>query len=184
MNAAISKAQYDGKYEDKHYAPQARVYSQLLPKLMPKIHQEDVALLWISQIRKKMNVQYGDPDELAGGNAPKFYASVILKVARISSGKKDGERVSNKLKIEAVKNQIAPPFKKAEAEIFYGQGIDKERSLIWTAEKLGIVKKTGSSFAFEGNKIGRGIEATSLFLKEHEKIREMMVKAVKEECKW
>ncbi len=184
MNAAITKAEFEGEWDDKHMAPQARVYSQLLPRLIPDVSREDIALLWISQVRQKLNVQYGDPDDICGGKAPKFYASLILKVTRIGSGKKDGERISNKLRVEAVKNQIAPPFKRAEAEVMYGVGIDRERSLIWIAEKLGIVEQSGAYFKHEGHNIGQGMEASAEELREDDVWRDKILAEVREQLGW
>ena len=99
MNAAISKAQFEGEWDDSHYAPQARVYSNLLPKLMPKVSKEDVALVWISQIRQKIGLQFGNPDDICGGKAPKFYASLILDVKRAKTIAKDGEKVGNEITV-------------------------------------------------------------------------------------
>lgn len=180
MNAAITKAQYEGKWDAKHRAPQARVYSELLPKLMPKVHAEDVALLWISQIREKHNVQYGNPDIICGGNAPKFYASVIIDVAYKGNEKVDDQRVANKLKVEVVKNQIAPPFLKAECFVVYGEGIDRERSLLWIAEKLKVVKKSGVYFKHRGKTIGQGARAAAEELRDNPKWAEKILDGVKE----
>lgn len=171
MNAAITKAQYEGAWEDKHMAPQARVYSELLPKLMPKVSKEDVALLWISQVRKKM-VMFGDDAETAGGNAPKFYASLLLDVRRVASDKdKDGARVANKLVVECKKNQIAPPFRKADVVIDYGHGINGEIALLTQGVADGIVEKSGHFYIFGKYNLGNGLANAAKKLKEDETLR-------------
>lgn len=164
MNAAITKAQFEGAWDDKHMAPQARVYSELLPKLIPLVSKTNVALLWISQVRKKMNVQYGDDSEVAGGNSAKFYASLIMDVKRIGYAKEGEERVGNRTKFYMKKNQIARPFKEAEIEITNGNGFNKERSLIDLAEDMGLITKSGSWLVYDEEKIGQGYPNTCEFL--------------------
>jgi len=180
MNAAITKAQLEGEWTDKHMAPQARVFSELLPKIIPEISKEDIALLFISQVRSKMNIKYGDPDDIAGGKAARFYASLILKVVRIGDTKSDGEKIANNVRVECVKNQISPPFKKADCKVVYGVGFDKEDSLIWLAEKHGIVQKNGSYFKHGGENIGQGMAASALKLREDKSWYEDILKETKE----
>lgn len=156
MNAAITKAQLEGEWDDKHMAPQARAYSSGLPKLIPMVSREDVALCWISQVRKKMNVSYGDDDEIAGGKAPRFYASLIIHIKRIGSVKVGDEKVANRVIAECKKNQIAPPFKQAEFNIRYGHGIDAEMSLLETALEMKILEKSGASYSYNGERIAMG----------------------------
>lgn len=184
MNAAITKAQFEGGYEDQHVAPEARVYSRLLPKLIPLVSQEDVALLWISQVRQKIGVKFGDPNDVCGGNSPKFYASMILHITNFGSEKEDGEKVANKLWVEPKKNQIAPPFKKAEVQVVYGKGLDKEKSLIWIAEKLGVVKKKGSYYNHNGERLGQGLKAAAQTLRVDEEWYEKILKEAKEKGGW
>lgn len=158
MNAAITKAQYEGDWDDQHMAPVARMYSSLLPKLIPKAAKEDVALLFISQVRQKMNVTYGSPDEIAGGKAPPFYASLIVKVTRIATLKDGDVSVGNVTQAECKKNQIAPPFRKAKFVIVYGKGVDNERAIIeLAAEKDLLEKKTGGWYLFKGERLGQGL---------------------------
>lgn len=184
MNAAITKAQYEGEWEDKHMAPQARVYSELLPKLMPKISKEDVALLWISQVRKKMNVMFGDDNEIAGGNAPKFYASLIMDVGRRASNVKDGQKIGNKIEVYCKKNQIAPPFRKAQCEIIYGKGIDKEAALIEQATADGIVTRSGSWYAWGDDRLGQGLASAADNLRSNEALAQKLLKEVEQANKW
>jgi len=184
MNAAITKAQYDGEWEDKHMAPQARVYSELLPKLMPKVHKEDVSMLWISQVRKKLNVIYGDDTEIAGGNAPKFYASLIMEVNRRKANVKDGQRVGNNIDVYCKKNQIAPPFKKAECEIIYGKGINQVSALIKQSVIDGVCKLSGSWYSYGDMRIGQGMENASRALLEDKKTAQKILKKVEDINKW
>lgn len=159
MNAAITKTQFEGDYEDKHYAPQAGVYSNSLPKLMPKIYEEDIAMVWISQIRQDIGVKFGNPDKISGGRAPKFYASVIMEVARRKSVKDNGEKVGNEVEVVCSKNQIHPPFKRASFEITYGVGINKNLSLIDQAIRDEVIIPSGSWYSWRGEKIGQGKKA-------------------------
>jgi len=183
LNAAITKAQFDGEWEDRHISPQARVLSGLLPKLMPLVSKEDVALLFISQIRKKIGVLYGDPDEISGGNAPKFFASVIIKINSLGNitdkeeGEKGGTRIANKSRIEIVKNQISPPFKKADCKIVYGKGFDKEFSLVNAAVEKGIINKAGAWFDYEGKRLGQGFDnVVDMFKKDKDLYKEILKK--------
>jgi recombination protein RecA len=183
MNAAISKAEYEGEWDDKHYAPQARVYSTSLPKLMPRVSKEDVALVWISQIRQKIGVQFGDSDDIAGGKAPKFYASLILKMARIKTLAKDGTKYGNIVEVVCSKNQIAPPFRKGFCNIVYGVGIDKKGSLFDQAIKDGIINQEGSWYSWRGEKLGQGKENSISELEENEWL-EALYEEVAEKNNW
>jgi len=159
MNAAIGKAQFEGGWDQNHMAVNARVYSQCLPKLIPRIHTEDIALVWISQVRKKMNVQFGDDNDIAGGQAPRFYASMIMNVKRIGKIGNDGEKTGSKTLVECKKNQIAPPFKKAECEIIWGEGFNQTGSLLDQAVRDGFVKQKGAFYRYKDNVIGQGRDA-------------------------
>lgn len=144
INASLTKAQVEGEWDDQYMAPQARCYSQLLPKIIPRVAKEDVGLIYISQVREKMNVQYGSKDEIAGGRGPKFYASLIIHIARIGNVR-DGEVVVGvKTQAECRKNQIAPPFRKALYVMGFGTGVDNERAVIELAlEKRMLRDKDG-----------------------------------------
>jgi recombination protein RecA len=154
MNASITQAQLDGEIGDHHVAPQARCFSQNLPKLIAEASKEDVALCWISQIRKKIGIQFGDADELAGGGAPKFYASLIIKYKYIGTLKVGDEKIGNRVIAECRKNQIAMPFKKAEFNINYGKGIDGVNCLFEMGLEKGIFTR-GSKDGKDG-KDGKG----------------------------
>lgn len=184
MNAAITKAQYDGEWEDKHMAPQARVYSELLPKLMPKVHKEDVSLLWISQVRKKMNVMFGDDSEIAGGNAPKFYASLIMEVGRRAATNQDGVKIGNKIEVYCKKNQIAPPFKKGKCEIIYGKGIDQEAALIEQAISDKVCKLGGSWYSYGEQRLGQGMPKAAQALRDDPKLAKEILTKLEKINKW
>jgi len=164
------------------------VYSRLLPKLIPKVSREDVCLLWVSQVRKKIGVMFGDGETTSGGSAPRFYASVIMKVTRIGSvqgkGAEKDEKVANKIKVDVVKNQIAPPFKKVICEIKYGKGFEKEKSLLDLAVKAGVIEKSGNTFSYNGEKIGGSRDKAAAFLEKHLKTYGKILKKVRKIGKW
>lgn len=172
MNAAITKAQFEGKWDQQHMAPQARGYSGGLPKLMPLVYKDDVALVWVSQVRQKMNVQFGNDEEIAGGKGPRFYASLIIHIKRIGSVKKDDEAYGNITKAEVRKNQVAPPFKKCQFVIKYGHGIDNERAILDLAVDKDIVEKSGSWYAYKGDRIGQGLDASADALRKQPETRD------------
>jgi len=186
MNAAITKAQYTGDFEDQpHYGPQATVYSKLLPKMIPIISKSQVALLFVSQVRKNIGVTFGNDETICGGNAPRFYASLIMGVTSLSATKDaDGTKTSNKIRVDCFKNQIAPPFQKGECEIVYGTGVDKERSLIWIAEKKGLVKKKGAWFKYGDKKLGQGATKAAEHLRSHPGVRERLLADLAAKYKW
>jgi recombination protein RecA len=156
MNACITKAQLEGGWEDHHMAPQARVFSSALPKIIPMISEESVALVWISQVRQNVAIKYGDPTTLSGGKAPKFYASLILEVKSKGKIEKDGNVIGNHSEVYVRKNQIAPPFKTASFDIRYGLGIDYESSLIECAIEKGLVTNKGAWYYFGDLALGQG----------------------------
>lgn len=178
LNAAIARCRIEGDPGDAHIAPEARIWSAELSKLCAACYKEDVALVFISQVRKKINIQFGDSDEIAGGEAPKFYASVILKVTptqatrESASGEtatgedKDAIKVGYIAEAEAKKNKIAPPFRKAKFLIRYGHGVDFYHSLVSVAVKHGIVDKEGAWFSYNGERIGQGAIKAAKFLED------------------
>jgi recombination protein RecA len=159
MTAAITKVEYEGNYEDRHYAPQAGVHSRSLPKLIPKVNKEDVSLVWISQIRQDIGVTFGNPNKISGGKAPKFYASLVLEVERKQAVKNDGVKTGNMVSVVCSKNQIHPPFKKGVFEIVYGKGIDRNLSLIEQGILDEVIIPSGSWYSWRGEKIGQGKRA-------------------------
>lgn len=184
MNAAISKAEFEGEWEDQHMAPQARVFSRLLPKLIPLVSKSNVALVWISQVRQKMNVTYGDADEIAGGKSARFYASLIIDVKKIGKAKSGEEAVGSKVKIACKKNQIAMPFKEAEVEINYGRGFDKPRALIEIAEGHGIIEKTGNTYSYGERKLGVGLPNAVEALEKDQDLYDEINAKIRTALKW
>lgn len=171
MNASISKAEFDGDWEDQQMAAQARVFSRSLPKLIPIISQEDVALVFISQIREKIGVMWGNKEELSGGRGPKFYASLILNVRRKSANKDStGNRHGDVTEVYVSKNQIAPPFKTASFDIVYGKGIDFAGSLLDRVVALKLVSKKGNWFVYKGMKLGQGEKQAATALRKNDKL--------------
>jgi recombination protein RecA len=146
--------------------------------------KQDVVLLFISQIRQKMNVMFGDADQIAGGNAPRFHASLIMKVVRVGTEKENNERVANKIEVECKKNQIAPPFKKGIFNLVYGKGADFERSLVVQLEKMGVLKRNGPWYTYDGEKLGNGLPATAVLLREERDLRDEFVKLFYEKMGW
>jgi recombination protein RecA len=151
----------------------------LLPKLIPQASKEDVALLFISQVRKNIGVMFGDDEDVAGGNAPKFYASVIMKIRRKSANKEDGVKVSNKVEIECVKNQIAPPFRKGVALIEYGHGFSAEEALLTLGIEREVLSMSGTWYVFDGEKIGHGAKKAAKALRDNPDLRKEIYEQVK-----
>jgi recombination protein RecA len=184
LNACIAKAVLEGEEEDHHIAPEARVWSRNLPEIIELCHKEDVALLFISQVRSKIGVLFGSAEEICGGNAPRFFASLIMYVKRVGTEKTDGSKTGALLEVECKKNQIAPPFKKAKAVIKYGKGVDFEQSLILQAEHMGIVEKSGAWFSYEGERIGQGYNASGKALRKNPKWRDQINRDVRVALGW
>lgn len=184
INSTIAKCVLEGTAESQHYAPEARVWSKHLAILNKRISREDIALVLISQVRKKIGIQFGDPDEIAGGQAPRFYASLIMKVTRTGSEVTDGEKTANKTQIECKKNQISPPFKKAAVLIKYGKGVDFARSLLMAASRAGIIAKSGNTYSYEGEKMGIGEAAATKWLRKNAEAKDRINKQWRESKGW
>ncbi|MEG2350024.1 MAG: recombinase RecA, partial [Hungatella sp.] len=162
--ALVPKAEIDGEMGDTHVGLQARLMSQALRKLTGSISKSNCAVLFINQLREKVGISYGNPETTTGGRALKFYASVRLDVRKIDLLKQAGEVVGNRVKVKVVKNKIAPPFKEAEFDIMYGQGISKEGDILDLAAKENIIEKSGAWYAYGGAKIGQGRENAKTYL--------------------
>jgi len=179
MKAAISKMEHEGDWDDQHISAQARVYSKSLPKLIPEVSKEDVALLWISQIRDKIGVMFGSKDDICGGHAPKFYASLVMDVKKVGMNKKEGEdATSNRTEVYVRKNQIAPPFRTAAFDIVYGHGIDREGDILDIACDAGLVEKSGTWFSYDGERIAQGRLQSIARMRKDAVLREAMLRAV------
>ncbi len=168
--ALVPRAEIEGEMGDSHMGLQARLMSQALRKLTGTISKTQTALIFINQIRMKIGIVFGNPETTTGGNALKFYASVRLDIRRANAIKDGEEVVGNRTKVRIVKNKLAPPFKNAEFDIMYGEGISQTGDLLDTGVDNGIIEKSGSWYSYEGNRIGQGRENVKAFLAENQDI--------------
>ena len=165
--ALVPKAEIEGDMGDSHVGLQARLMSQALRKLTAVISKSNCTVIFINQLREKVGVMFGNPEVTTGGRALKFYSSIRLDVRRIETLKQGGEMVGNRTRIRVVKNKIAPPFKEAEFDIMFGEGISREGDILDLAANTGVVNKSGAWYAYEGDKIGQGRENAKTYLREH-----------------
>jgi len=168
--ALVPKAEIDGDMGDSHVGLQARLMSQALRKLTAVISKSNCIVIFINQLREKVGIMFGNPETTTGGRALKFYSSIRMDVRRIESLKQGGEVVGNRTRIKVVKNKIAPPFKEAEFDIMFGQGISVEGDILDLAAQVNIVVKSGAWYAYNDSKIGQGRENAKAFLKENPEI--------------
>ena len=168
--ALTPKAEIEGEMGDSHMGLQARLMSQALRKLTANIKRTNTLVIFINQIRMKIGVMFGNPETTTGGNALKFYASVRLDIRRIGSIKKGDEVIGSETRVKVVKNKVAPPFKQAEFDILYGEGISREGEIIELGSNLKLVEKSGAWYSYKGEKIGQGKDNARDFLKEHPEI--------------
>ena len=168
--ALVPKAEIEGEMGDSHMGLQARLMSQALRKLTGTISKSQTAVVFINQIRMKIGVMFGNPETTTGGNALKFYASVRMDIRRITQIKKDDGIVGARTRVKVVKNKLAPPFREAEFDIVYGEGISQEGDLLDLGVDLGFVEKSGSWYSIGGERIGQGRENARVFLKDHPEI--------------
>ena len=165
--ALVPKAEIDGDMGDSHVGLQARLMSQALRKLTAVISKSNCTVIFINQLREKVGVMFGNPETTTGGRALKFYSSVRLDVRRIESLKQGGEVIGNRTRVKVVKNKIAPPFKEAEFDIMFGEGISVVGDILDLAAGNNIVNKSGAWYAYEGNKIGQGRENAKQYLRDN-----------------
>ncbi len=165
--ALVPKAEIDGDMGDSHVGLQARLMSQALRKLTSVISKSNCTVVFINQLREKIGVMFGNPETTTGGRALKFYASVRMDVRRIESLKQGGEVIGNRTRVKVVKNKVAPPFKEAEFDIMFGEGISSIGDILDLAADNGIINKSGAWYAYEGNKIGQGRENAKQYLKDN-----------------
>ena len=170
--ALVPRQEIEGDMGDSHVGLQARLMSQALRKLTPVISKSNCVVIFINQLREKVGVMFGNPETTTGGRALKFYASIRMDVRRIETLKQSGEMIGNRTRVKIVKNKIAPPFKEAEFDIMFGKGISKEGDILDLAVNLGLVSKSGSWVAYNGDKIGQGRENAKNYLTENPAIME------------
>lgn len=176
--ALVPQAEIEGDMGDSHMGLQARLMSQALRKLTAIINKSKSTVIFINQLRMKIGVMFGNPETTTGGNALKFYASLRMDIRRISQIKQGDQVIGNRTRVKVVKNKIAPPFREAEFDIMYNEGISREGDVLDLATSKDIVEKAGSWFSYEGEKIGQGREASKNYLKENPKVLEKIAKQV------
>ena len=165
--ALVPRAEIEGEMGDHHVGLQARLMSQALRKLTGNVSKSHTTVIFINQIRMKIGVMFGNPETTTGGNALKFYSSVLLDIRRIGSIKRGDAIIGNRTRVRVVKNKVAPPFKDAEFDIFYGEGISRYGELVDIGVKLNVVEKSGSWYSIDGERIGQGRDNARMFLKEN-----------------
>ena len=179
--ALVPRAELEGEMGDHHVGLQARLMSQALRKLTSTIAKSNTTIIFINQIRMKIGVMFGSPETTSGGNALKFYSSVRLDIRRIGAVKEGDEIMGNETRVKVVKNKVSPPFKQAEFQIMYGQGINSEGEILDYGNKLGLIEKSGAFYKLNGETIGQGKAKAGLFLKENAKIRENLLDEIRKE---
>ncbi len=165
--ALVPKAEIDGDMGDSHMGLQARLMSQALRKLAGAINKSKTVLIFINQLREKIGVMFGNPETTTGGRALKFYASVRLDIRKIENIKQDGEVKGNRVRVKVIKNKVAPPFREAEFDVVYGEGISKAGNILDMAVNMDIIEKSGSWFSYNGDRIGQGRENVKKYLQEN-----------------
>ncbi len=178
--ALVPKAEIEGEMGDAHVGLQARLMSQALRKLSGAINKSKTMAVFINQIREKVGVMFGNPETTPGGRALKFYSSVRLEVRRAETLKQGNDIVGNRARIKVVKNKVAPPFKQAEVDIMYGQGISKEGEILDIGSELDIVNKSGAWYSYNEERLGQGRENAKQFLKENEMVKAEIHDAIRE----
>jgi recombination protein RecA len=177
--ALVPRAEIEGEMGDSHVGLQARLMSQALRKITGRLSQTKTTAIFINQLREKIGVFFGSPETTTGGKALKFYASIRIDVRRIQTLKEGSESVGNRTKAKIVKNKMAPPFKIAEFDIIYGQGISREGGIIDMGVEHGIIKKSGSWFTYDGDQLGQGMENSRRFLRDNPELTEELERLIK-----
>ena len=178
--ALVPKAEIDGDMGDSHMGLQARLMSQALRKLAGAINKSKTVIIFINQLREKIGVLFGSPETTTGGRALKFYASVRLDIRKVETIKQDGVATGHRVKVKVVKNKVAPPFREAEFDLVYGEGISKVGNIFDMAVNLDIIEKSGSWFSYNGERIGQGRENIKKYLKENPEVLAEVEKKVRD----
>jgi recombination protein RecA len=178
--ALVPKAEIEGEMGDSHMGLQARLMSQALRKLSGVINKSNTICIFINQVRDKIGVMFGNPETTPGGRALKFYSSIRLEVRRAETIKQGSEMVGNKTKIKVVKNKVAPPFRTAEVDIMFGEGISKEGEIVDIGVELDIIQKSGSWYSYNDERIGQGRENAKQFLRANPEIRDEIAEKIRE----
>jgi recombination protein RecA len=181
--ALTPKDEIEGEMGQQHVGKQARLMSQALRKLTAIVHKSNTIVIFINQIRMQIGVMFGNPETTPGGKALKFYTSVRLDIRRIAQIKKGEEVVGGRHRVKVVKNKVAPPFRVTEFDLLYNEGISGEGEMLALGEKYGLVSKSGSSYAYGEEKLGRGYDASRTFLREHPDIKKKLLKEIREKLK-
>lgn len=179
--ALTPKAEIEGDMGDSHVGLQARLMSQALRKLTANVKNANCMVIFINQIRMKIGVMFGNPETTTGGNALKFYSSVRLDIRRTGAVKNGDEVVGNETRVKVVKNKVAPPFKQAEFQIMYNQGINRQAEIIDLGVKLGLVDKSGAWYAYKGDKIGQGKANACVYLQENPEVSKELEKQIRDQ---
>ena len=177
--ALVPKAEIDGDMGDSHVGLQARLMSQALRKLTGVLNKSNTVAIFINQLREKVGIMFGNPEVTPGGRALKFYSSVRLDVRKTETLKSNSEVIGNHVKVKVVKNKVAPPFREAEFDIMYGEGISKEGNILDIGVNLNIVEKAGAWFSYNGTRIGQGRENVKQYLKDNPEIRDEIEKKIR-----
>ena len=177
--ALVPQAELDGEMSDNSVGMQARLMSKAMRKLAGILNKKECTIIFINQLREKVGVMYGNPETTSGGRALKFYASIRLDIRRTEAIKTGSDVTGNTCRIKVVKNKVSPPFKQCEIDIIYGQGISKESEILDRAVELGIIKKAGSWFEYDGSKIAQGRDSAKEYIKANEDVKEKLLAQIK-----
>jgi recombination protein RecA len=178
--ALVPKAEIEGEMGDSHVGLQARLMSQALRKLSGAISKSNVIAIFINQLREKIGVMFGNPETTPGGRALKFYSTIRLDVRRVETIKQGNDMVGNRTKIKVVKNKVAPPFKQADIDIMYGEGISREGSIVDIATEMDIINKSGAWYSYNNERLGQGRENSKQFLKENKEIANIIEQKIRD----
>ena len=177
--ALVPQAELDGEMGDSSVGLQARLMSKAMRKIAGILNKKECAVIFINQLREKVGVMYGNPETTSGGRALKFYASIRIDIRRTEAIKQGADIIGNTCRVKIVKNKVSPPFRQCEIDIIYGQGISKEGEILDRSVELGFIKKSGSWFEYNGNKIAQGRDAAKLYLKENEDVAQELLEKIK-----